>query len=167
MKTIQLLRHAKSDWTDATLADIQRPLNARGMRSTKLMATKLVEVNCQFDTIYCSPAVRAQSTIQRISEQLPDNNIKWNTDENLYTFDAAELFAWFQKLDNAISSVLIVGHNPALTDFCHALTDSNIQNIPTCAYVRLNAMHECTWSQIAQTPFTLTNFIKPKDFAET
>lgn len=165
MKTIHLLRHAKSDWSDTALTDIDRPLNARGIRSAKLMAIKLVEAGCHFEAIFCSPALRAQSTIQRISEQLPDMNIQLKTDKSLYTFDAAELFSWFQALDDSLSDVLIIGHNPALTDFCYALSDRDIQNIPTCAYVQLKATQPCLWSKIAQTPFTITSFIKPKDFA--
>jgi phosphohistidine phosphatase len=162
MKKIHLLRHAKSDWGDASLEDINRPLNTRGIRTAKLMASKLVEAGCPFVNVFCSPAVRAQSTITLINEQLADTNIDWKTDDALYTFDSSELFLWFQSLDESISECLIVGHNPAFTNFASKISDCDIGNIPTCGYIQLTASRDCRWSDITDTPFTLTTFLKPK-----
>lgn len=163
MKKIHLLRHAKSDWGDASLADINRPLNARGVRTAQLMALKLHEAGCHFVNIFCSPAVRAQSTICLINEQLPEVALKWKTDEALYTFDSNCLREWFQSLDESISEVLVVGHNPGLTNFCNALSHGDIQNIPTCGYVKLIASNPCTWPEISKTTFIVDTFLKPKE----
>jgi phosphohistidine phosphatase len=163
MKRIHLLRHAKSDWGDASLADIDRPLNARGIRATQFMAVKLVEAGCPFVNVFCSPAVRAQSTITLMSKQLSEMHVKWKTDKALYTFDSSDLHEWFRFLDESISECLIVGHNPALTNFCNELTGGDIQNIPTCGYVQLVARSACTWSQLSETPFEIMAFLKPKD----
>jgi len=77
VKKIHLLRHAKSDWGDASLDDIKRPLNARGIRTASAMALELVNAGCSFEHVFCSPAVRAQSTITLIGEQLPNLQITW------------------------------------------------------------------------------------------
>ncbi len=167
MKKIHLLRHSTSDWGDALLADIDRPLNTRGIRIAQLMAPKLVEAGCHLTKhVFCSPAVRAQTTISLISEQLPALHIQWQTDEALYTFNSSQLRTWFQTLDESISELLIIGHNPALTYFCNELTNSGINRIPTCGYVQLSSNSHCTWSTISETPFKVTAFLKPKALME-
>ncbi len=163
MKTIHLLRHAKSDWSNAALADINRPLNARGNHTAKMMAPALIKAGCNFNHIFCSPAVRAQSTITLISEQLPEAFIQWKTDDALYTFNSDDLLSWFQTLDESISELLMIGHNPALTDFCNHLSGADIANIPTCGYVKLVSAEPCSWSQMNKTDFKIMSFIKPKE----
>jgi phosphohistidine phosphatase len=163
MKKIHLLRHAKSDWGDASLADIDRPLNTRGILTAQFMASQLVEVGCSFDHVFCSPAVRAQSTITLISEQLSSLNLKWETVEALYTFESSHLHKWIHSLDESISTCLIIGHNPAFTNFCNELSGGRIQNIPTCGYVKLVANKDCTWREASKTAFEITHFLKPKN----
>ncbi len=162
MKTIHLLRHAKSSWDDATLDDIDRPLNARGIRTAKLMAAQLVKAGCTFTHVFCSPAVRAQSTISLINAQLPALKLTWKTDPALYTFDSERLHHWLQALDESINEVFIIGHNPALTNFCNALSKSDITNIPTCGYIQLVATETCTWAQASSTLFKMNTFLRPK-----
>jgi len=162
MKKIHLLRHAKSDWVDASLADIDRPLNARGIRTAKAMATELVKIGCTFEHVFCSTAVRAQSTITIIREQLADRNIQWQTEAALYTFESRHLQRWFQSLDATIDELLVIGHNPAFTNFCNARSNGKITNIPTCGYVQLHAKEPSTWDEVANTSFEVSAFLEPK-----
>ncbi len=162
MKKIHLLRHAKSSWGNASLADIDRPLNARGMNTAAFMAPHLLEAGCALDHVFCSPAVRAQATISLISKHLPTIDLTWVTDQDLYTFDSNKLLQWFQNLDESIDELLIIGHNPAFTNLCNLLSHHQIQNIPTCGYVQLTATQTGTWQAISETPFELTTFIRPK-----
>lgn len=162
MKKIHLLRHAKSSWGDASLADIDRPLNKRGVNTAAFMAPHLVKAACSFEHVFCSPAARAQSTIHLISQHLPDIDFTWVTAKELYTFDHQTLLEWFKNLDNSIDELLVIGHNPAFTQLCNQLSHSDIQNIPTCGYVQLNARHECTWQTMSETPFELSVFLRPK-----
>jgi len=162
MKTIHLLRHAKSSWGDASLDDVDRLLNARGIRTAKSMADALVKAGCTFNHVFCSPAVRAQSTITLISEQLPEANIQWQTDTALYTFESSALLQWLQGRNEAISELMIVGHNPALTLLANQLSDGEIDHLPTCAYVQLTTTAPCTWSDIANTLFEVKALLKPK-----
>jgi phosphohistidine phosphatase len=163
MKTIHLIRHAKSSWENEYLADINRPLNRRGIRSAELMARHIVNAGCTFNNVFSSPALRALSTIQLLSKNLPQNPLKWQTDENLYCFDSASLLHWCAGLDDVLTEVVIIGHNPALTDFCNDLSNSRIYNIPTCGYVQLNARTDFQWAQVADISFKLSHFLKPKE----
>lgn len=163
MKKIHLLRHAKSDWGNASLKDIDRPLNARGISAARLMAASVVESGCSFEHVFCSPAVRAQLTIKLISDQLSEMDIQWKTDAALYTFESSELFTWIKSCDESISDLLIVGHNPALTNFCNQLSGNNILNIPTCGYVQLNAESAFKWSEISANTFKVVKLLKPKE----
>lgn len=162
MKKIHLIRHAKSSWVNGSLADIDRPLNERGVSNCLFMAQHIYDAGCCFDNVFCSPAVRAQSTIDLISNGITETNIKWQIDDDLYTFDSGHLFRWLRSVDESISELLIIGHNPALTDFCNELSNSNIKNIPTCGYVQLVAYQDCLWQEISKTSFELTALLKPK-----
>ena len=77
MKKNHIIRHAKSSWADSTLEDIERPLNKRGLKSCRIMARKIAKTGCLFNNVFCSPAVRAQSTIENISKHLKDLDIRW------------------------------------------------------------------------------------------
>lgn len=163
MKKIHLIRHAKSSWKNEQLADIHRPLSQRGIRSVDLMAAHIVEAGCGFNNVFCSPALRAQSTIELLGKTVPDIALKWQIDNQLYCFDSNSLHQWCAGLDESISEVVIVGHNPALTDFCNALSKCWITNIPTCAYVQLCAQTAFKWTQLSKASFELSHFLKPKD----
>ena len=163
MKRIHLLRHAKSDWGNDALADIDRPLNERGVRTALFMASHIYNAGCPFFNVFCSPAVRAQSTIELISEHLLEVDFQWQVEKALYTFESNRLHEWFRLLDESISECLIIGHNPALTIFCNQLTNNDIRYIPTCGYVQLTASKDCSWQDISETPFELSELLKPKD----
>ena len=162
MKKIHLIRHAKSNWEDGSLADIDRPLSELGINACLFMAQHIVDAGCCFDNVFCSPAVRAQTTIELISSGMSEADVKWQTDEKLYTFSSNSLFRWFRDVDDSISEVLIIGHNPAFTEFCNEISDSDIRNIPTCGYAQLVLPQDCQWQEISEISAELTTFLKPK-----
>ena len=163
MKKIHLIRHAKSSWENEFLADNKRPLNARGINTCRFMASHLRDAGLSFTNIFCSPAVRAQSTIELIGKHLPELTIQWQIDKRLYSFDSNSLVKWCRLLDESISEVTIVGHNPALTDLCNMLSNSDVDNIPTCGYVMLEMDKQCLWQNISANCFELTRFLRPKE----
>lgn len=163
MKKLHLIRHAKSSWSDGSLADKDRPLNKRGLKSCRIMAPEIVKVGCCFDHVFCSPAVRAQLTIEHICQSLTEREIKWQLDDALYTFDTQVLWEWCRGLDNAMSDVMIIGHNPAMTDFCNEVSNCNIENIPTCGYVQLGFARS-SWQDLSSGSCELLSFLKPKMF---
>ncbi|CAK8720841.1 phosphohistidine phosphatase [Candidatus Electrothrix aarhusensis] len=161
MKKIHLIRHAKSSWKDDSLTDIARPLNKRGKKTCRFMAQYITDAGCCFDHIFCSPAARAQSTIERISKSL-NLDLQWQTAEQLYTFDSEFLFDWCRELDESITEPLIIGHNPALTDFCNEVSNSTVKNIPTCGYAQLSLSKDCSWQELAEGAAKLAVFLRPK-----
>ncbi|MGC1306409.1 MAG: histidine phosphatase family protein [Phormidesmis sp.] len=163
MKKLHLIRHAKSSHTDGSLADIDRPLNQRGVESCRVMAPQIVKAGCGFEHVFCSPAVRAQSTIEQIAQNLPEKGIQWQLDNALYTFNAQDLLAWCQALDSSRVEVVIVGHNNALTDFCNHVSDRPIDNLPTCGYVQL-VLKVSSWQALSTNSAELLSFLRPKMF---
>jgi phosphohistidine phosphatase len=160
-RTLHLLRHAKSSWSNPELADKQRPLNKRGQKACKTMAPHLVETGCLDAEIFVSPATRAQETIKRIHAALPGKNFHFSTESALYTFDANEVLGWLRKLPDTCSAVTVVGHNPALTELANFLGDEEIDNVPTCGYVKLSKIKHA-WSGLAAGSAHTELFLKPR-----
>lgn len=166
MKKLHLIRHAKSSWSDETLPDIERPLNKRGLKSCPIMAQQIRKAGCSFEHVFCSPAVRAQTTIEHIAHHLKvehDLAITWKVDRALYTFEAENLLTWCRTLNDAITEVVIVGHNNAITDFTNQVGDHTVDNVPTCGYVQL-ALHNPKWAELSANSAELMSFLKPKMF---
>ena len=163
MKTIHLIRHAKSSWDSAGLSDVERPLNSRGEKACLTMAPKILEAGCTFDTVHCSIATRAQMTIQGIADALPDREISWVTQERLYTFNGQDLLDYCRDLDDALESIVLVGHNPAMTAFTNGMGDQTIDNLPTCGYVQIK-LPTHSWSAIAPNTGDTKTILTPKMF---
>lgn len=168
MKTLQIIRHAKSSWANPELTDKSRPLNKRGYRSCELMASRLISAGCDFNFVFCSTAVRARETISNLVKALPEEGIHGREiicqlDEALYTFDDEALLAWCQRLDNDLSNVLLVGHNPALTELCNSLAGAAIENIPTCGYARIELPID-NWGELGSGTGYLVEYLTPKMF---
>ncbi|WNO09059.1 SixA phosphatase family protein [Teredinibacter sp. KSP-S5-2] len=165
MKYLHLIRHAKSSWRDPGVPDVNRPLNKRGRASCALMAEKIAQSGCAFNHVYCSPAVRAQSTIERILTELAIGSDVFRIDDQLYTFDHMDLVYWLRELEDEASSIVIVGHNPAFTELHNYLAEAEIENIPTCGYVQLILDIE-NWRDIRANSGKQSVFIYPKMFTE-
>ncbi len=160
MKRLHLIRHAKSSWDHPDLHDIERPLNSRGLKATKVMAPAIVAAGCSFDAVFCSAAVRAQETIENIASHLPDHGIKRVVDDALYTFSAGAVLDFLNALPENFDDVTIVGHNPAFTDLTNRLTSAAIVNVPTCGYVQME--FEGAWKDLDYGTATLNEFLTPK-----
>lgn len=162
MKTLHLIRHAKSSWKDEHLADIDRPLAPRGIRACAVMARAILKAGCDFSNIYTSPAVRAQETINRIAGHLEGQSLTWTVSEQLYTFSASDLLKFCRyDLPATIDQAVIVGHNPAFHNFCNQVGCKRIEKLPTLAYARLE-LDADSWQDIGPGRMRLTEFITPK-----
>ncbi|MFD2178892.1 SixA phosphatase family protein [Veronia pacifica] len=162
MKTIHLIRHAKSCWKDELLSDIDRPLNKRGHKASSIMAEHILHAGCKFEHVFCSPAVRAQTTLINMRKQATGEPFTWSTDTDLYCFDGDELMDWFSRLDESLNNIVVVGHNPAFNELVQRLTSADIENIPTCGYVQLVSSSGFLWRDIADTRLTIKHFLRPK-----
>jgi phosphohistidine phosphatase len=151
MKTLYVIRHAKSSWADPLASDFERGLNNRGKRDAPKMGKRLKEKEVSPDTIISSPAKRALSTARRVAEviKFPKAGIK--TDSKLYHADEDTILAVVQNIKDNQDIVMIFGHNPGLTDFVNAIAneDPYIDNVPTCGVIALslpvNSWQDVTW----------------------
>lgn len=159
MKILNLLRHAKSSWADATQSDIDRPLNGRGLKACVTMAPAIEQAECSFDYIVASPACRAQQTIEGIGNVLGVDD--WHTETELYTFDSRQLQQCVAQLADSFDEALLVGHNPAITEFCNHRSNARIDNVPTCGYARIEFEMD-SWRDIEKTAGAMTVFLTPK-----
>lgn len=160
MKTLHLIRHAKSCSGDSSSSDIDRPLNEHGRRACALMAQHIVDAGCSFEHVFCSTAKRAQQTIAGINQTLEEKEVNWNLDDELYTFDSREILRWCRKLSDSLNDVVIVGHNPAMTEFCNFVGDRYIENMPTCGYAKLEIASE-SWNDLGEGSVKLVTFLAP------
>ena len=138
MKTLYLIRHAKSSWDDLDLTDIERPLNERGKKDVPRMGNRLKEKNVFPDLMLSSPARRALETCKVIAKTLGFAEEKIKTDKRLYHADEDQLLKIIREiedLDDKEEVVMIFGHNPGLTVFANLLLNEHIENIPTCGVV--------------------------------
>ena len=132
MKTLFLVRHAKSSKDDPTLPDKKRPLNDRGRRDAPKMGERLAKRDVEPDLILSSPAVRALTTAQLFAEELDYKAKNIVVDDRLYASTADDLLEVIHELDDAHKRVMVFGHNPEMSDLAHRLSDK-IGDMPTCA----------------------------------
>lgn len=161
MKILHLLRHAKSSWDNTGLADIDRPLNEKGIRSCASVGPAIFENGYDFARVFCSSGKRAQETIHCISNALPDIEIQWEVDEALYTFSSHVLLEWCQNIDDALDEVMLVGHNPAITELCNEVGNRYVDHVPTCGYVKIENKID-SWRNIGRRSGTIVKFVTPK-----
>ncbi len=136
MKTLLILRHAKSSWSNPILADIDRPLNKRGKRDAPRMGVLLYEQDLVPDLILCSPAVRARKTAQAVSQSSGyEGEIKFHSD--LYPGDPDTLLEILYSIPDQIETILIVAHNPGLEEFLYLLTGESA-SLPTAALAQIS-----------------------------
>ena len=120
MRHVWLLRHAKSSWDDPGLADRDRPLAPRGVRGAAAMAAYLATVDLP-RLVLCSAGLRARQTLASVLPSL-GTDLEIRIEPELYTFDADVLRERLRRLEEDVTSVMLVGHNPALEELAIALT---------------------------------------------
>jgi phosphohistidine phosphatase len=148
MKTLFLVRHAKSSWDDTTLSDRDRPLNGRGKRDAPKMGERLAKRDVNPDLILSSPAVRALETAEIIAKKLDYRRKDIVVDDRLYAVAADDLLDVIHKLDDKLRRVMLFGHSPELTELAHRLS-SKISHLPTCAVAEFT-FDAKSWSKIGK-----------------
>jgi phosphohistidine phosphatase len=138
MKTLFLLRHAKSSWSNPTLEDKFRPLNKRGMRDAPLMGSRLMARDEALDHIITSPATRARRTAELFAETCDfqlDNIVE---ESDLYFTSTRSIEDLIIGQGEQIQSLMLVFHNPDITGFANSIDTANrIANVPSCGLIKL------------------------------
>jgi phosphohistidine phosphatase len=164
VKTLGLLRHAKSDWSDADKRDFDRGLNARGRRGAALMGKHIREHGPRWDRLIASPAERVRRTLDSAALGAP---VEW--DERLYLASTDTIFDLLREAEGA--AVLLAGHNPGLGDMILELVSPAHENaafdaakvkFPTAAYAVLELAID-DWADIRPECATLVHFKRPHD----
>jgi phosphohistidine phosphatase len=133
MKRLTLVRHAKSDWSLPGQQDWDRPLNRRGQRDVPEMARRLRSRRLKPGLLLTSPAVRAVTTATILARELKVDASRIAQDERLYLATAPVMLAVVRELGGDAAHLMVVGHNPGITEFANRLSaDDHIDNLPTC-----------------------------------
>ena len=162
-----IMRHAKSDWSEANKLDLDRPLTARGKKSAKLIGEWLKQKAYRIDRVICSPALRAKQTCQLVTQKLdiPQNNVLW--ENRIYDASLEELISLINQYSHGIHTLLIIGHNPGLDQLlCYLSKDPPPVNstgklLTTAAVAVLDYGHEAITAKSHHAH--LQYLIRPKE----
>ncbi len=162
MKTLTLVRHAKSSWNHPGLADFKRPLNKRGERDAPRMGNRLAARNIKPQIIVSSPAVRALTTAEVVASALGFLPAEIITDDRIFHAYSDQLLDVIRDFDASLHHVMLVGHNPGLTDLVEQLAQAGILNIPTCGIVLLGFSVD-RWQDVSDAAGEMLLFDYPKN----
>lgn len=160
MKTLFILRHAKSSWDDFDLSDFDRPLNKRGLKTAPLMGEKMYENFFQPSMIVSSPAKRAKQTAILVKESAQISRAICY-DERIYEASPFRLLQIVSEFDENRDSMMIVGHNPGLEGLVKILT-GELQPMPTAALAVIDLNIE-NWKESSADCGKLRMLLRPKD----
>jgi phosphohistidine phosphatase len=168
MKSLTLLRHAKSGWDDPVVRDFDRPLNPRGRRAARAVGAEMKAQGLAFDLVIASPARRVAETLEEVAGSY--GALRPDYDQRLYLASAATLLDLVRNAADAAGRLLIVGHNPGLEELALRLTRSDGDRLrgevevkyPTGTVAEIELPAE-RWSQVREGTGRLVRFIRPRD----
>jgi phosphohistidine phosphatase len=169
VKTLTLLRHAKSGWDDAIARDFDRPLNPKGRRAAQTIGREVRRLGLAFDHVVASPAVRVEQTIDGV-ESGYGRALSPAYDRRIYLASAGSLLDVVRETPDEYARLLLIGHNPGLEDLVlllapdepGSLRDDVEEKYPTATLAELTFAVDA-WADIAERAGTLTRFIRPRD----
>lgn len=168
MKTLTLLRHAKSDWDDAVQRDFDRPLNNRGRRAARTVGREMKRLGLQFDLCIASPAVRVRETLAEVEAAF--GPLQPSFDERIYLANPDALLELVRAAPEVANSLLLVGHNPGLEMLALSLTAPGVSPLrgeveikyPTGTLAELSLPID-RWSALTPGRAQLIRFLRPRD----
>lgn len=164
MKTLFVMRHAKSSWDDPAMADFDRPLNPRGRNAAPFMGELMAAKDMLPDVIVSSPAKRAEQTARLVKEHSGSNS-PLTFDERIYEASPLTLLAVVSELPDKYSSALVVGHNPGMEGFIRYLT-GRTEPMPTAALAVIE-LNIDVWADVSIEIGSLTAIYRPKEEMKT
>ena len=147
MKNLIIVRHCKSSWKDPRLSDFDRPLNKRGNIDGELMSNYLREKEKKIDKLILSTSIRTRLTSKYFIEKIHFNSISYL--DELYHASYSEIIKIISKIENNFNNIMVIGHNPGLTELINHFTDMRIYNIPTTGIIKVE-FKEAKWSKITE-----------------
>jgi phosphohistidine phosphatase len=160
MKTLYLLRHAKSSWDDRSLKDFERPLNERGLKAAPKIGAYLRKEKIRPEMIVSSPALRAKQTTTLACESARLTSLV-SFDERIYEASARQLFEIVADFPDRISMAMMIGHNPGFEELLAVLTGQS-RSMATATLVCIGLDVE-KWSDVSANCGRLEWLIRAKD----
>jgi phosphohistidine phosphatase len=161
MKSLLLVRHAKSSWESNVLSDFERPLNERGKKEALEMAKRLTKDKISIDHFVSSPAKRAKKTAKFFIKEYGRDESEILFIPELYHAAVKTFIKIVAGLSDQYTAVAIFSHNPGITEFVNTLTPVQIDNMPTCAVFAVKANIN-SWNEFAEATKELYFFNYPK-----
>jgi len=161
MKTLLLIRHAKSDWNNPALSDFDRPLNERGKKDAPRMAEKLKERKIRIDAFISSPAKRARKTASHFARVYNTDKEEIQLKTELYLAGEDVFYEVVENINDKYECVALFSHNPGITDFANTLTLTRIDNIPTSGIFAVSVDAK-KWKDFRAAPKNFLFFDFPK-----
>ena len=156
-----LVRHAKSSWSNSSLADFDRPLNKRGVSNAPLMGQRIREYGLHLDAIITSTAERAQETSKLIAKEMAYEIEDIDLESDLYHASREVFINILSKQQNR--NIAMVGHNPGIQDFSFWLSSEPTVNFPTCGVIHISFSFD-KWTEISKNSGKAMRFEYPKMF---
>ncbi len=160
MKTLLLLRHAKSSWGDPAARDFDRPLNKRGMKAAPLIGRYMRKRRVIPNVVISSPAVRARQTAESVVEAA-GIDAKAQFEARIYEASVEQLMSVVSEIEERADVVLLVGHNFGIEQFLERLT-GEVHHMPTAALAQISLELE-EWGEVRDRAGTLDWIVKPKE----
>jgi phosphohistidine phosphatase len=163
MRTLYLLRHAKSSWNDASLRDFDRPLKERGREAAKQIGKHLASEKLNRPVVICSPALRTRETASLVGESL-GLSVEGNYDDRIYEASLRDLLQVISEISDDNHVVILIGHNPGVEELLAYLT-GEARRMPTCALAKIR-LDVASWKDVKEDEGSLEWFITPKELPE-
>jgi phosphohistidine phosphatase len=161
MKTLLIIRHAKSNWDNVLVADIDRSLNERGRKDAPSMAQRLLRSGIQIDLFVSSPAKRARSTAELFVREFGRQEKDILFIPELYHAAVQTFKETIIGLDDRYANVALFSHNPGITAFVNTLTSVRVDDMPTCGIFAVTSP-VANWSDFLGTGREFWFFDYPK-----
>ncbi len=164
MKTLYLVRHAKSSWKEPALSDHERPLNKRGKKDAPFMGKLLKKKAILPQLIVSSPAKRALTTAKIMAGEMGYPKKKIREDERIYDNAVRSLMSVIGDTEDVFGDLMIFGHNPSFTELAEYLSNEQVENIPTSGVFAIDFDVD-SWKAIDGGKGTCRFFEYPKKYA--
>jgi phosphohistidine phosphatase len=161
MKSVLIIRHAKSSWDNFSLPDFDRPLNERGKHDAPRMARRLLDRKVMIDAFISSPAKRARKTAALFAAEYDRKKEEIILVPELYHAEPPAFYAAIAAAPSKAACIALFSHNPGITDFANSLTDTRVDDMPTCAIFAIQA-HCKHWRDFTTASRTFWFFDFPK-----
>ena len=162
MKKLTLIRHAKSSW-EHDVIDHERPLNDKGFKDANNLSGYLKNKNIIIDVVLSSDAIRAKTTADIFLKNLKIDASLMQLNHDLYDFSGSNLIKVVKSCNNNVNSLMVFGHNHAITAFVNTFGNKFIDNVPTCGVVTIEFEID-NWNNLKKGKTVNTLF--PRDFKE-